>query len=78
MPVTAWWSDVHGVRIQGLGDPLGSRAARGRRGHDARSFTAIAYRDGAPVAATAVARPREVPRLRKLLSDDPTPLAEAA
>ena len=30
-PVTTWWSDVHGVRIQGLGDPRRRRAARDRR-----------------------------------------------
>ncbi len=78
MPVTTWWSDVHGVRIQGLGDPAGSSLLEIEGDMSARSFTAIAFRDGAPVAATAVARPRDVPRLRKLLTDDPTPLAEAS
>lgn len=78
MPVTTWWSDVHGVRIQGLGDPAGSGVLEIDGSLSERSFTAVAYRDGTPVAATAVARPRDVPRLRKLLTDDSTPLAEAS
>ena len=36
----------------------------------ARSFTAVALRDGAPIAALAVDRPRELPRLRTLLTTD--------
>ena len=77
MPVTTWWSDVHGVRIQGLGDPVGAVDLQVDGDMTDRCFTAIAFKGGAPVAATAVARPREVPRLRKLLTD-PTPLAEAS
>ena len=77
-PVTSWWSDVHGVRLQGLGDPAGADELEIDGDLAARSFTAVAFRDGTPVAATAVARPREVPRLRKLLTDDPTSTAEAA
>jgi len=78
MPVTTWWSDVHGVRIQGLGDPAGSGVLEIDGDLTGRSFTAVAFRDGTPVAATAVARPRDVPRLRKLLTDDPTSIPEAS
>ncbi len=42
MPVTTWWSDVHGVRIQGLGDPLDAGELQVDGDMDARSFTAVA------------------------------------
>ena len=78
MPVTTWWSDVHGVRIQGLGDPMNAGELQIDGDMAARlSFTAVALRDGVPVAATAVARPRDVPRLRKLLTDPPQSAPEA-
>ena len=45
---------------------------------DARSFTAVALRGGTPVAALAVDRPREIPRLRRLLTPDTQMDKEAA
>jgi 3-phenylpropionate/trans-cinnamate dioxygenase ferredoxin reductase subunit len=77
-PVTSWWSDVHGVRLQGLGSPAGADALIVDGDRDARSFTAVALRGGDPVAALAVGRPRELPRLRRLLTSDPDPTKEAA
>ena len=76
--VTSWWSDVHGVRLQGLGSPHGATDLLVDGDRAARSFTAVALRDGAPIAALAVDRPREVPRLRTLLTADPDMAKEAA
>ncbi len=77
-PVTSWWSDVHGVRLQGLGSPMGATDLLIDGDRAARSFTAVALRDGAPIAALAVDRPRELPRLRSLLTPDPDMAKEAA
>ncbi len=77
-PLTSWWSDVHGVRIQGLGDPAGADHIEIDGDPAARSFTAVVFRSGAPVAALAVARPRELPRLRTLLTPSTEPVRKAA
>ena len=76
--LTSWWSDVHDLRLQGLGSPLGADDLIFDGDRDARSFTAVALRGGTPVAALAVGRPRELPRLRRLLTSDPDPTKEAA
>ncbi len=76
--LTSWWSDVHDLRIQGLGSPLGADDLIFDGDRDARSFTAVALRGGTPVAALAVDRPRELPRLRRLLSPDTHMDKEAA
>ncbi len=76
--VTSWWSDVHGVRLQGLGDPAGADGLVLDGDLADRAFTAVVLRRGTPVAALAAASPREVPRLRKLLTDAREPLKEAA
>jgi 3-phenylpropionate/trans-cinnamate dioxygenase ferredoxin reductase subunit len=70
-PFTGWWSDVHGVRLQGFGDPAGADAIELDGDPGERSFSAVALRDGRPVAALAVGRPREVPRLKALLTATP-------
>ncbi|HVP03944.1 MAG TPA: FAD-dependent oxidoreductase [Solirubrobacteraceae bacterium] len=77
-PLTSWWSDVHGVRIQGLGDPAGADAVKLDGDPAARSFTAVVLRAGRPVAALAAARPRELPRLRTLLTPSADPVRKAA
>ena len=71
LPVTSWWSDVHGLRLQGLGNPAGADDLLIDGDRAGRSFTAVALRGGAPVAALAVDRPREIPRLRTLLTPVP-------
>ncbi len=77
-PVTSWWSDVHGVRLQGLGSPAGATDLLIDGDRAARSFTAVALCDGTPIAALAVDRPRELPRLRSLLTPDSDIAKEAA
>ena len=77
-PVTSWWSDVHGVRLQGLGSPAGTDALEIDGELAAHSFTAIATAGGVPRAALTVGRPRELPRLRELLTPADTNAQEAA
>ena len=77
-PLTSWWSDVHGVRLQGLGSPAGADALEIDGDPGARSFTAVARRDGAPVAALAVARPRELPASARPAAIPETTAKEAA
>ena len=66
--LSSWWTDIHGVRIQGFGNSNDADELQIDGDMDEPSFTVVALRDGTPVGALAVACPREVPRLRELLS----------
>ncbi|MFM8561604.1 MAG: NAD(P)/FAD-dependent oxidoreductase [Solirubrobacterales bacterium] len=66
--LSSWWTDIHGVRIQGFGNSNDADELEIDGDMDEPSFTVVALRDGTPVGALAVACPREVPRLRELLS----------
>ena len=66
--IGSWWTDIHGIRIQGLGHSNGGTELQVDGDMEEPSFTAVTLRDGTPVGAVAVACPREVPRLRELLS----------
>ena len=77
-PPTGWWSDIHGVRLQGIGDPAGADALEIEGDRDAASFTAVARRRGRAVAALAVGRPRDFRRLRALVHGQTPSLEEAA
>ncbi len=68
-PFTGWWSDLHGVRLQGLGAPAANDEIVFKGNPAERDFHAVVSRDGVPVAALAVGQPREIPRLRKLLAE---------
>jgi NADPH-dependent 2,4-dienoyl-CoA reductase/sulfur reductase-like enzyme len=66
-PLTSFWTDQYGIRIQYLGH---ARLADGVQidGNPAeRSFTATFLRAGDPVAALIVDRPRSLPALRRLI-----------
>lgn len=80
VPFTGWWSDVHGVRLQGLGQPAANDQIVFEGNPSERDFHAVVSRDGIPVAALAVGQPREIPRLRKLLAEHTStqPAKEAA
>ena len=80
VPFTGWWSDVHGVRLQGLGQPAANDEIVFEGSPSERNFHAVVSRDGVPVAALAVGQPREIPRLRKLLAEHAStqPAKEAA
>lgn len=67
-PPCSWWTDIHGVRIQGFGSSSEADRLLIEGDMEEPSFTVVALRDGTPVGALAVACPREVPRLRELLS----------
>lgn len=64
---TSFWTDQYGLRIQYLGHARLADTFELDGDLDARSFTATFTRAGAPVAALIVDRPRELPRLRKLI-----------
>ena len=74
--ITSWWSDIHGVRLQGLGDITRAETLDFDGDPAGRSFTVVGFRGGAPVGALAADRARDVPQLRQLLS--PPPMKEAA
>ena len=67
-PITSFWSDMHGVRIQHFGHPQGADRVEIDGETDSLDFEAIWYAGEQPVAALAVGRPRSVPALRKLFS----------
>jgi NADPH-dependent 2,4-dienoyl-CoA reductase/sulfur reductase-like enzyme len=77
-PATGWWSEIHGVRLQGLGNPAAADTLEIEGDQAAASFTAVASRAGRAVAALAVGRPRDFRRLRALIHGQPPSLEEAA
>jgi len=68
-PPPSFWSDQYGVRLQLVGDTTGHDAFAVDGDPAARDFHAVFHRAGRPVAGLAVNRPHELPRLRRLLSD---------
>jgi 3-phenylpropionate/trans-cinnamate dioxygenase ferredoxin reductase subunit len=66
-PPASFWSDQYDLRIQYLGyAPLGDGLeVDGDPAHD--DYGVVWSRDGLPVAALLVGRPRELPALRKLI-----------
>lgn len=68
-PVTSFWTDQYGTRIQYLGHarPADSLSIDGDL--DSREFTATFLRDGRAVAALLVGRPRQLPATRKLIQN---------
>ena len=61
----SFWTDQYGVRIQLVGDARESDELEIDGDPEARDFTALMVRDGTPVAAMAVGRPRAIPALRR-------------
>lgn len=72
----SWWSDIHGVRLQGVGDLASADQVELDGDPMTRSFTALGLRHGVAVGGLAVGRPRDLPRLRELLT--PPVIEEAA
>ena len=66
----SFWSDQYGVRIQYVGDARGADAVAIDGEPDLRDFSAVYRRAGRPVAALTVNRPRELARLRRLVSEN--------
>jgi 3-phenylpropionate/trans-cinnamate dioxygenase ferredoxin reductase subunit len=63
----SFWSDQYGLRIQYVGDVAGADSVVIDGDPDLRDFSAVYSSAGRPVAALAVNRPRELPRLRRLV-----------
>jgi len=68
----SFWSDQYGVRIQYAGAAAGADAVELTGEPADRDFTVLYRRDGEPVAALAVGRPREFAALRRLLTKTET------
>ena len=66
----SFWSDQYGLRLQYVGDASGADAVAWDGAPGARDFTAVYSREGRPVAALVVNRPRELPRLRRLVTEN--------
>jgi 3-phenylpropionate/trans-cinnamate dioxygenase ferredoxin reductase subunit len=66
-PLTSFWTDQYGIRIQYLGRAQGADAVQIDGEPTARCFTATFTRAGRPVAALLVDRVRSLPALRQLI-----------
>lgn len=64
---TSFWTDQYGIRIQYLGRASLADQIAVDGEPEQRSFTATFSRNGRPVAALIVDRPRELPAFRKLI-----------
>ena len=66
----SFWSDQYGLRIQYVGDASCADSVSWDGAPGARDFTAVYSREGRPVAALVVDRPRELPKLRRLITEN--------
>jgi NADPH-dependent 2,4-dienoyl-CoA reductase/sulfur reductase-like enzyme len=66
-PLTSFWTDQYGVRIQYLGEAQPADRVEIDGDPEARNFTATFIRAGRAVAALLVDRPRHLPAVRKLI-----------
>jgi 3-phenylpropionate/trans-cinnamate dioxygenase ferredoxin reductase subunit len=66
----SFWSDQYGLRIQYVGDASRADAVSWDGAPGARDFTAVYSCGGRPVAALVVDRPRELPKLRRLVTEN--------
>jgi hypothetical protein len=71
-PLTSFWTDQYGIRIQYLGRAQAADSVRIDGEPAARSFTATFLRAGRPVAALLVDRPRALPAFRDLIEQGAT------
>jgi NADPH-dependent 2,4-dienoyl-CoA reductase/sulfur reductase-like enzyme len=67
---TNFWSDQYGLRMQYVGDASVADSVTWDGAPGARDFTAVYSREGRPVAALVVNRPRELPKLRRLVTEN--------
>jgi 3-phenylpropionate/trans-cinnamate dioxygenase ferredoxin reductase component len=69
VPVTSFWTDQYGVRVQYLGHAPLADAVRIDGDPSARDFQATFTRAGRPVAALLVGRPQSLPAARTLIEN---------
>ncbi|MCX6394371.1 MAG: FAD-dependent oxidoreductase [Solirubrobacterales bacterium] len=67
-PMSSFWSDMYGVRLQHLGKASDTDRLEIDGETDSLDFEAIWYDGDTPTAALAVGRPRSLPALRKLFT----------
>jgi NADPH-dependent 2,4-dienoyl-CoA reductase/sulfur reductase-like enzyme len=67
--IPSFWSDQYGLRMQYVGDATAADSVSWDGAPGARDFTAVYSREGRPVAALVVDRPRELPKLRRLVTE---------
>ena len=72
-PVTSFWTDQYGIRIQYLGHARLADATSLDGEPESRDFTVTFTRAGRPVAALLVGRPRALPAIRKLIENGGSP-----
>jgi 3-phenylpropionate/trans-cinnamate dioxygenase ferredoxin reductase component len=76
-PLTSFWTDQYGIRIQYLGHARLADAYEIDGDLEGRDFTATFTRSGRPVAALIVNRPRALPAARALIErKDPHDLSD--
>jgi NADPH-dependent 2,4-dienoyl-CoA reductase/sulfur reductase-like enzyme len=66
-PLPSFWSDQYGSRIQYVGHAHHADDVLVEGDPGGRDFEAMFTRDGRPVAALTVGRPRSIPRLRRAI-----------
>jgi hypothetical protein len=66
-PLTSFWTDQYGLRIQYVGQRRPGDALAVKGDLEARSFTATFSRDGRAVAALLVDRPQCLPAARQAI-----------
>lgn len=66
-PLTSFWTDQYGIRVQYLGDARTADALELDGDPESRSFTATFTNAGRAVAALLVNRPRALPAARELI-----------
>lgn len=75
-PPPMFWSDQHGIRIQGVGHPAGGELAEldGLPGSD--DFTAVFHGAGRPAAALLAGRPDALAAVRRRIAEAAHPLSD--
>jgi hypothetical protein len=66
-PISSFWTDQYGLRIQYVGNARRGDAIEIDGDPNGLDFTAIFTRDGRAVAALLVNRPRALPATRELI-----------
>jgi NADPH-dependent 2,4-dienoyl-CoA reductase/sulfur reductase-like enzyme len=72
LPLSSFWSDQHGIRIQFLGRADSADRIELDGEPAAYDFTAVFIRNGRPIAALLVGRPDALPELRRRLHQSAT------
>ncbi len=75
-PLASFWSDQYGVRVQYLGYAAEADAVALESDGSGVDLRAVWTREGRPVAALLVGRPREMPALRRAIDETFQPILD--